>query len=189
MGVCAIFYRLSEKNLVALQQQPLLVYALLDMPVPKHRPAKGFLGRLLGLSVPVPPSEPASLPEPRDANDVGDVDKAWQPIHYLLTGSTEEETDHPLGFLCSGGMAVTEDLSFGPARVFTHAQVAVMVSELTLLNRDILYQRFIKRKWTGNRDEVKRDDYFDYTWHHFERMRNFFEEANLKKQGLLIYLC
>ncbi len=187
MGVCCIFYRLSGANLHALIKYPSLVYPLLDMDEPKPRPASGFFSRLLGRAVPVPTAveKPAGLPEPRDEADVGDVDKAWPAIHFLLTGSTKEKTDHPLGFLCSGGTIVAAgDFGFGPPRAFMPVQVAAILSELNLLNSDILLNRFMASKLAQRRGK----DHFGYVWLHYERMRAFIEEARCKNQGLLVYL-
>jgi hypothetical protein len=53
--------------------------------------------------------------EPDDPNAVaaGDLEKSWQGIHYLLTG-TAWEGDPPLNFLLAGGREVDIEIGLGP---------------------------------------------------------------------------
>ena len=50
------------------------------------------------------------------------MDKAWQGIHFLLTGS-DWEGDGPLPFILHGGREIDEDLGYGPAHGFSSAEV------------------------------------------------------------------
>jgi hypothetical protein len=53
-----------------------------------------------------------------------DVDKAWQGLHFLLTGSAWNG-EPPLNFLVSGGREIGDvDVGYGPARGFTSTEVA-----------------------------------------------------------------
>jgi len=132
------------------------------------------------------------LPDPREADDEGDVDKAWQAIHYLLTG-TAEPTDALLGFLVTGGATLEDtDVGYGPPRSFTSAQVASIVSELGSLDRDELRRRY-KPKEMDDHDVYPQiwardgDEGFNYIWEHFESLRSFLAEAQRRKQGLLVF--
>lgn len=193
MGICCTFIRLSDRNLEALVRQPSLVYSLLGMPVEAPRQTVGFFARLFGrTSPPPPPSEPVTLPDSREEGDEGDVDKAWQAIHFLLNG-TAQPTDSLLGFLYSGGTTIADtDVGYGPPRGFTSAQVASIAAELSALDRDTLYRRYKPKEmdeqgvypqiWAEDGDKG-----FDYAWQHFEGLRSLLAEAQRRKQGLLVY--
>jgi hypothetical protein len=194
MGICCAFIRLSDRNIESMIRQPSLVYSLLGMPVESSRPATGFFARLFGRTAPAPPppTEPATLPDPRESGDEGDVDKTWQAIHSLLTG-TAEPIDGLLGFLITGGTTIEgTDVGYGPPRSFTSAQVTSIVSELGALDRDALHRRYRPKEmddhdvypqiWARDGDEG-----FDYIWQHFEDLRSLLAEAHRRKQGLLIY--
>lgn len=193
MGICCAFIRLSDRNIDALVRQPSLVYSLLDMPVEPSRPASGFFARLFGRKPPAPPpTEPIPLPDQREEGDEIDVDKAWQAIHYLLTGSAEP-TDDLLGFLFSGGTTIKDtDVGYGPPRAFTSTQVASIASELS----GIVHDTFKRRYKPVEMDEQDvypqiwaRDgaEGLDYIWQHFEGLRSFLADAAHRKQGLLVF--
>ncbi len=122
------------------------------------------------------------------------MDKAWHGIHYVLTG-TADATDHPLGFLVSGGTPIgSEDFGYGPDRAFSSAQLAAITGLLESLDRVTLFARYEPKKmdragvypqfWARDGD-----DGFDYIFENFERMRAFFIEAQKHQFGLLIFLC
>lgn len=195
MGICCAFIRLSDRNIEAMIGQPSLVYSLLELPIESPRPTGGFFARLFGRTPPSPsPVATVTLPDPREEGDEGDVDKAWQAIHYLLTGSAEP-TDSLLGFLCSGGTTIEgTDVGYGPPRAYTSAQVASIATELTSLDRDSLHQRYQPKEmdrqnvypqiWARDGEEG-----FEYAWANFEGLRTLLAEASRRKQGLLVYHC
>ncbi|MDR3457746.1 MAG: YfbM family protein [Verrucomicrobiae bacterium] len=193
MGICCAFIRLSDRNIETLVRQPDLVYPLLDFPEVPPPPSGGFLARLFGRTQPAsPPAAPLTLPDAREDDDEGDVDKAWQAIHYLLTG-TADETDNVLGFLISGGLTLAgTDVGYGPPRAYPSDQVAAIFAALNGLDRATLYQRYQPKAmdqqgvypkiWARDGDRG-----FDYIWHHFERLRAVLAEARRRNQGLLVY--
>ena len=193
MGICCAFIRLSDRNIEAMIRQPSLVYTLLGMPVESSRPTGGLFARLFGRTAPAPPTpEPAILPDPRETGDEDGVDKAWQAIHYLLTG-TADPIDGLLGFLITGGTTIEgTDVGYGPPRSFTSTQVASIASDLRALDRDALHRRYKPKEMDEHdvypqiwaRDGVEG---FDYIWQHFEGLRSLLEEAHRRKQGLLVY--
>ena len=195
MGICCAFIRLSDRNIEALIRQPSLVYPLLGMPVEFPRPTGGFFARLFGRTSPAPPQpEPVTLPDAREEGDEGDVDKAWQAIHYLLTG-TAEPTDSLLGFLCSGGTTIKDtDVGYGPPRAYTSAEVVSIATELSVLDRDTLHRRY-KPEEMDKQDVYPQiwardgEEGFEYAWQHFEGLRSFLAEAQQRKQGLLVFHC
>jgi hypothetical protein len=193
MGVCCAFIRLSDRNIETLVRQPGLVYTLLDFPEVPPQPSDGFFARLFGLTKPTPPpAEPLTLPDSREEDDLGDVDKAWQAIHYLLTG-TARQTDSLLGFLDSGGITIEgTDVGYGPPRAYTSDKVASLFTELSGIDREMLRRRYKPKEmdkqgvypkiWARDGDRG-----YDYIWHHFERLRALLAEAHKRNQGLFVY--
>jgi hypothetical protein len=195
MGICCAFIRLSDRNIEALIRRPNLVYPLLGIPTETSRPTAGFFARLFGRTSPAPPPhEPVTLPDSREEGDEGDVDKAWQAIHYLLTGAAEP-TDSLLGFLYSGGATIRNtDVGYGEPRAYTSTEVVSIATALSALDRDTLHGRYkpiemdkqdvYPQIWTRDGEEG-----FDYIWQHFEGLRSFLAEAQCRTQGLLVYHC
>jgi hypothetical protein len=95
MSLLGHVYLLPDAKVVDLLAEPASVYAVVDGSY--NQPGVGFV----------------------------DLDKAWQCLHYLLTG-TARDGEGPLSFLLKGGQAVgEEDLGgLGPARVFRPLEVA-----------------------------------------------------------------
>ena len=195
MGICCSFIRLSDRNIEAMIRQPSLVYSFLGLPMESPRPTGGFFARLFGRPPPPPPpAASVTLPDPREDGDEGDVDKAWQAIHYLLTG-TAEPTDNSLGFLYSGGTTIENtDVGYGPPRAYMSAQVASIAKSLDKLDRDSLHQRYQPQEmdeqdvypqiWARDGEAG-----FEYAWQHFEGLLSLLAEAHRRKQGLLVYHC
>lgn len=195
MGICCAFIRLSDRNVEALIRQPKLVYPFLhiDLSEIPPDPLGGFFGRLFGLTKQKSsPPEPLTLPDPREEDDEGDVDKAWQGLHYVLTGEAKE-TDNPLGFLYCGGVTLKGmDVGYGPPRVYTSNEAAGIFAELNKLDRETLYQRYKPEDMDKQKVYPKiwvrdGDDGYDYIWQNFERLRELLAQAHRRKQGLLIW--
>src|SRR5512135_1798793 len=64
-----------------------------------------------------------------------DVDKAWNGIHFLLTGDAQHGTP-PLGFIVGGKPLGDIDVGYGPARGFDAAEVRAIADALRPLTRD-----------------------------------------------------
>ena len=193
VSVCCVLIRLSDRNIDKLIRQPSLVYEFLGCPEVASQPSGSFLARFFGRTKPTPPpTEPPTLPESREKDDEGDVDKAWQAIHYLLTG-TVKQTDSLMGFLCSGGSTIKgADVGYGPPRAYTSHEVASIVAELSGHERETLRLRYKSKEMDKQGVYPKiwardGDDGYNYIWHHFERLRALLAEAHNRKQGLLIY--
>jgi hypothetical protein len=79
-----------------------------------------------------------------------DVDKAWQAIHFLLCGHPWEG-EHPLNFVVSGGTPVGDvDVGYGPARVFTSAEVVEIAEALQPITKDHLRAKFDSKVFFKN---------------------------------------
>ena len=76
-----------------------------------------------------------------------DLDKAWDGIHYLLTGSVE-----PNNTLASevimGGKSIGPDRGYGPAQLLNPAEVKAIAHLLEETSADMLRQRFNPKEMT-----------------------------------------
>jgi len=156
-------------------------------------PKKGFFGRLFGREK---PSE-IPIPTPDLAPGEGistDVDKAWQAIHFLLTG-TATEGEFPRAFLLVGGWEVPGiEVGYGPARIFRPAEVAAVDRALTDVSTEDLLCRFdgpameeadiYPNIWT--RDEQTAS--IEYIQEKYDTLRNFVKTAHERGLGLIITL-
>jgi len=81
------------------------------------------------------------LNEPEAAGDLVYFDKAWQAIHFLLTGSPWEGSG-PLTFLLHAGSPIGEDLGYGPTRLAATTEVRAFRDALADLSDDELRRRY-----------------------------------------------
>ena len=152
MGMTGGLVRASEADLRRLRADRSSLSAFLEgdawtPPVRSVQP-RGILGWLLRLSPirieevdpdAVPP-EGATLVEPESHLD---LDKAWQPLHFLLTG-TAWEGEEPGCYLVRGGeeLAEDDDLGYSSIRALTPHQVSRFDEFLRNLSHDTLRRRF-----------------------------------------------
>ncbi len=111
-------------------------------------------------------NEPETLLEylyPNDGEDDPppnciDVEKAWQGIHYLLTGEAEGGAE-PLSLAVFGGEAFgPEDVGWEAARFLTPEQVVEVSAALSGLTREELLSRF------NPKDMAAKDVYPEGMW-------------------------
>lgn len=193
MGIACALIRLSDETIEALLRDPRQIFSFLGYDEAPAPSSGGFLARLFGKR-PEQPAPASPQMEVHDEDDESDVDKAWNGIHYLLTGEVEE-TAHPLGFLVSGGQPIgKEDVGYGPARAFSSTKLAAICDQLAPLSRETLHTRYQPKEMdrAGVYPEIwarDGDDGFEYLFSNFEQMREFFQEARRRKWGMLIYFC
>ena len=205
MGMVAGFASVSDRTIQQLLADPPLVWRVVAPDDPeayeqsRRREADdakpGLISRLFGAKAP-PPPPPASLTLGDDEGDLGDIDKAWHGIHYLLTG-TADEADAPLGFLLSGGAYVgDEDVGYGPARVFTSSETKVIASALSALSDEELRGRY--RPDAMMKAEVypeiwdrtpPTDDPLGYIMEYVKVVRETLATVTARGDGLLVYFC
>lgn len=198
MGTCCALIRLSNRNIDALLRQPALVHGFVGREAESAPAPRGFFARLFGKKSP-PPAKPRSvvnlnLSDPREEGDEIDVDKAWQAIHFLMTGTTEP-TGGPSGFIMSGGTEISgADIGNGPPRVFKNSEVVVIITALRAFDREEFRRRYKPHEMDHRnvypqiwaRDGEKG---FEYIWYHFEHLRSFLERTEDKGLGLLVFFC
>jgi hypothetical protein len=164
MGMRTSLYALREEQLRRVLAQPTLVDSLLQ-DEPGSRAA-------------------AALPR-REC----DVDKAWQAIDFVLTG-TVDETSTPLGFLICGGQDIGEDLGYGPARAFEPRDVASIAEALEPITLEEFAKRFDHPALLeeGVYAMENEDDDREYVFENFAALRAFVAEAKDAGEGIIIAL-
>ena len=125
-----------------------------------------------------------------------DLDKAWNALHYLLTGSARDG-EGPLAFLLKGGAAVgDDDLGHGPARVFQPSDVAAIADALADVSQYKLLPRFDLKKfekleiYPGRWLEVNlRSDYdLGYYFGPLEQLKNVTRRAKNEGLGMIVWI-
>ena len=127
--------------------------------------------------------------------DMIDVDKAWDGIHFLLTGnSLDTEPAHPLRSAILGTYTVDEnqDLGYGPANYLPPAEVREMYESIEDIGKEDL-----KKHYNGKRMDalevypgIWSDEAvgFDYLWHHFEKLKEFYQDAATKENAVVMFI-
>jgi hypothetical protein len=129
-----------------------------------------------------------------------DLDKAWEPLHFLLTG-TALEGDEPACYLACGGEELVEQLDdeqnvYSSIRVLTPEQVAALDRYLSSLTVDELRRRFDVNRMVELRiyskprsSKAKTDDgALDHLIEAFEDLRTFVRETAASGAGAIAYL-
>lgn len=128
MGMYLELAAVSDGTIERLHADPPLVWQIVRPDEPERiataraesRSRPGLLARLFGRGAPPPEPEPPPLelgPGEGSLGALGDMEKTWHGVHYLLTG-TAWEGEPPLNFLLAGGKEV--DIEVGQAPVLTH---------------------------------------------------------------------
>jgi Domain of unknown function (DUF1877) len=192
MGMLLVYCRVSLRNAETLLKHPALIHPFIvrevEEPVFQKR---GFFRSLFRRHV----AEKKELPllEARPEEDEGDADKAWQGIHYLLTG-TPDGGSFPQNFILYGGRQVgDEEVGYGTARIFSPAEVREIDRELQSHTEESLHARYdgpamdeelvYPRIWS--REAGKN---FSYAWENFLLMREFIQATRASGEHLMLYL-
>jgi hypothetical protein len=167
MSLIGHVYLLPDSKISDLLAAPADVYAVIDSAY--NDPAQGFV----------------------------DLDKAWNCLHYLLTGSARDG-EGPLAFLLKGGTPVgDEDLGgAGPARVFRPLEVAAIATALAEVTEPMLLQRFEPKKlealgvYPGRWSEVNlRSDYdLGYYFGPFRGLQRATQRARDEQLGMIVWI-
>jgi hypothetical protein len=163
-----------------------------------ERAKPGLFARLFGgrgrADVP-PAAVPAGLELADGEGDLGDLDKSWHGIHYLLTG-TADEGGAPLDFLVAGGVDVgDEDVGYGPPRAFTSEETRAIAAALAAISDDELRSRFAPEAMMKaeiypeiwDRDP-KDDDTLGYLMEYVAILRAAIASVTSRGHGLLVML-
>jgi len=145
MGMTCSLHRVSVDEVAQLRKNTDTLATVLGFDqgprVREVRP-KGILGFLLRLTpvtiTEVDPDAPETLNYVPDTTKELDLEKAWNGLHYLFTGTSDEGRE-PACFLMKGGEDVDDE---GLARALSPDQVKRFAAFLSSLTPDQLRGRF-----------------------------------------------
>jgi Domain of unknown function (DUF1877) len=152
MGMYLQLMAVSDATIARLDADPPLVWQLVAPDEPERasaaraesQPRPGLLARLFGRAGPPPPAPVPPLelaPGEGDLGALGDLEKSWHGLHYLLTG-TAWEGEPPLNFLLAGGREIDIGLGESPVQAHSSAQTRAIAEALEAVSRDQLAARF-----------------------------------------------
>jgi Domain of unknown function (DUF1877) len=119
------------------------------------------------------------------------VDKAWQGIHFVLTGDAWSG-EPPLSNVVLGGTEIGEDLGYGPVRYLTPEEVAEVATALAPIDADEFANRYDPDELAGNDiyafDYDHPDDELEYFKDAYVELRGYFQDASAKGNAMLVFL-
>jgi len=183
------FKTTSDRDIAELLEKPKRIEKFICGEYFPEVPAKkGFFSFLRKKE-----SAPQDSWNPSDPGEEFDVDKAWQGIHYILTGSAYEG-EGPLAFILSGGKEVGDiDVGYGPARVFTSKEVEGIVKAMSSISDEEAKARCVVEDFKANEiypdmwDEPF-DECFGYILSYLEDLRDFLAKAVEGQKALVVYM-
>jgi hypothetical protein len=207
MGMVVSLSSLRDETIERLLADPLLVWQVIAPDDAEayararreadERSKPGLFSRLFGGRTRV---DAASSPTPTleladDEGELGDLDKSWHGIHYLLTSSADE-TETPLQFLVAGGTDVgDEDVGYGPPRAFTSAEARTIASALSAVSDDELRSRFAPHAMMRAKiypeiwdRDPQDDDTLGYLMEYVAILRRAMSTVTSRGHGLLVVL-
>ena len=204
MGMTCTLSRVNETDLHRLREAPEQVSTFLYGELPPLETVRepglgGFIMRLLGITTQqVSRTEAADesanhLVQQVQEDDQIDIDKAWNGLHFLFTG-TAGEGPEPECFLLSGGEEIGDE-RVGPARVLSPDQVSQFASFLVELSRDELARRYDPARMTAleiypdviwTRPAAAGESAFDYLFEAFEELRDFVTATSTRGDYLIV---
>lgn len=123
-----------------------------------------------------------------------DVDKAWQGIHFLLTGS-DWEGEGPLAFILQGGREIPgEDFGYGPPHAFNAAEVQEIERELSKINPEQLYNEADQTQLTAMDiypaiwDRESKQQCIGYLIEHLKALQRFIKHAAEFERAVIVYI-
>ena len=209
MGMTGGLVRATVEEITRLREHPSELAEFLDCGIwaPPNREVqpKGILGWLLRLTpVRIYETDPDAVP-PSGADEGPirpsiDLDKAWEPLHFLLTGSNAAGGAEPACYLARGGEDLAgdpDDNGYSSIRALTPEQVASFDRHLGSLTLEELRRRFDvdkmtelriyprPRRSTGSNDS---DEMREQLIEAFEELRAFVRETAASGAGAIAYL-
>jgi uncharacterized protein DUF1877 len=120
-----------------------------------------------------------------------DLDKAWQGVHWLLTG-TDFGGEPPLCYIVTGGEEVSfTDFCYGPPRTLTSKQVAEWDDALSKISEDELAKRFDATAMLAADiypSIWEESDSLDYLMDGYRNLKEFVARAKQENSGMIVYL-
>ena len=207
MGMTGGLVRASEADIRRLRADrsalPDFIEGDVWVPPVRRVQPKGILGWLLRLTpITIHETDPDAIP-PEDAQLVErdshlDLDKAWQPLHFLLTG-TAWEGEEPGCYLVRGGEELVDDdeLGYSSIRALTPDQISRLDEFLRELAHETLRQRFDHDRMVAleiySRPRAQNrvgsaDDEVHNLLGAFDALQSFVAETAKRRDGAIAYL-
>ena len=199
MGLTCSLHQVSSGEIDRLIRNPddmARMLGLDDGPRLREVRPKGILGFLLRLTplsiTEVDPDAPESGPRASDPEKSIDIEKAWQGLHFLFTG-TGDEGEEPACYIVKGGEDLDEE---GCGRALRPEQVRHFAGFLASLTASELERRYEPKRMTAL------EIYPDQIWHRtpphedplqwlldtFQELRAFVSRAADAGDGLVIHI-
>jgi hypothetical protein len=163
----------------------------IEMEILRHSPAAiatlrrkyPELAADLGLDTgPIPPVAD-------DDSDPMDIDKSWQGIHYLLTGTPWGGTD-ALAKAILGGTEIGPDVGYGPARYLAAEEVQEINAALSEVTTHDLVKRWdVDKMQKAEIYCVGNDDGLEYCLEYFRELVGYYNDAAQKGHAMLLYMA
>ena len=189
----------SDENIKRLHADPILIWKLESPDDPEifereyaeTQPKPGFFARLMGKRQDVSDA-PDLTPFVDGEGEEMDIDKSWNALHFLLTG-TGMDGEFPENFLILGGDEVGDiDVGYGPARAIMANQVHMIHELLQSTSTEELMSRYDAEKmmaenvypeiWTSGADAENRE----YTSEFYKELKQFIAAAASRNLGVVI---
>lgn len=191
MSMIGCFYALRDEDLEAIVKNPKLIHCLWGgEPMAPANPS--FFSRLFGAKA--PPTSPRQEWKLSEAPIEFDVDKAWQGIHFLLTGS-DWEGEGPLAFILHGGREIDEDLGYGSPHGFTAKEVKEIDAALKGVDEEALYERADPKEFTKNEiypqgfwESESKEECISYALDNLRDLKKFVSETAQSGRALIAYI-
>jgi hypothetical protein len=122
-----------------------------------------------------------------------DIDKSWDGINFLLTGSIVGDSDHPLEKVLFSMQYIDEnqDLGYGPGNYVTSEQVKELNKEISKISDDELAKRYDSKKmmklelYPNAWEEL---DMPNYLIENFKTIREIYDIAAKNDQAIITFL-
>lgn len=123
-----------------------------------------------------------------------DLDKAWHCIHFMLTGSVDDNSG-PLGSAVLGGVEIGDDCGYGPARIIEPKQVDIIATALASIDENNFKSRYAPDAMQAAdvylADMCVRDgnDALEYIVQNYHNLTAFYRDAARRGDGAILWLC
>lgn len=128
-----------------------------------------------------------------DDNNLLDIDKSWDGIHFLLTGNNLEDTSHPLSKFLFSGQVINEeqDLGYGPAQYLTSEQVKEVNDLLVKISVDDLRKKYNPSKMSELEiypNSWQDEDEIEYLLHHYLKVQEIYALAAKNQEAIITFI-
>jgi hypothetical protein len=120
------------------------------------------------------------------------LDKAWNGVHWLLTGNIAPG-DTPASRIIYGGTEIGEDIGYGPARYLSPQEVREAASELSKMAQESMIHRYNPQEMdeagvypSGWADDPKES--LAWLLESYQRLVPYFLDAAAKGNAMLTFL-